>query len=152
MIWSELTFGRHEGRILPEVVFRDPDWFFWAMENDVFERRGVIKHEADYVCMKATSIRIPRSNERELEVQHYIHPGTGKFGQLEVVPKEQPLHSQAFRGSVIDLSVARSIARYDKCGSRLLVRCAKEILFGSKSYRMTRQRCEEFFDDESNFE
>jgi len=30
MAWSTLPFGKHKGKTLPQIVFADPDWFFWA--------------------------------------------------------------------------------------------------------------------------
>lgn len=35
MSWTALEFGRHTGRSLPQVMFADPDWFFWAVEAGV---------------------------------------------------------------------------------------------------------------------
>jgi hypothetical protein len=28
MAWIKMTFGKHEGYTLPEILFRDPDWYF----------------------------------------------------------------------------------------------------------------------------
>jgi len=44
MAWSILPFGKHKGKTLPQIVFTDPDWFFWAMEENVF--KGPLKREA----------------------------------------------------------------------------------------------------------
>jgi hypothetical protein len=49
------------------------------------------------------------------------------------------------------MSVPRQIAPYDKRGSELLLRDMKRHLFGDPSYRMTKARCEAFFDDLGNF-
>jgi hypothetical protein len=37
MAWSTLNFGKHAGKTLPQIVFADPDWFFWAIETNVFK-------------------------------------------------------------------------------------------------------------------
>lgn len=52
---------------------------------------------------------------------------------------------------VIDLSVARQITQYDKLGCKNLISSVKYALFGSSTTRMTRERCETFFDDVTNF-
>lgn len=33
MPWSIVSFGRHSERTLPQIIFSDPDWFFWAIEK-----------------------------------------------------------------------------------------------------------------------
>ena len=45
MSWSSLEFGKHEGKTIPQVVFSDPDWFFWAIQEDVFRNKGPIEEE-----------------------------------------------------------------------------------------------------------
>src|SRR5438876_986407 len=57
MAWTELKFGKHKGKTLPQVLFSDPDWFFWASEQQTF--RGAQRREADLIYVRATHIRIP---------------------------------------------------------------------------------------------
>jgi len=118
MTWSILKFGKHKGRTLPQVLFQDPDWFFWAVENDKF------------------------------------HSPTGKFAQLKLVPRSLPEHegaSESFRSDTINLLTPRQIYPFDKRGSKKLIGDLKYYFFGSSSYKMTKKRCEEFFEDDSNF-
>ena len=28
--WTQLTNTKHKGKTLPQVIFNDPDYFFWA--------------------------------------------------------------------------------------------------------------------------
>lgn len=152
MAWSTLKFGKHIGKTLPQIVFADPDWFFWAIETNVFN--GPLKHESETINVRARAIRIPNNTAGDLQAEYLVHPPTGKFGDMEIVPASRPLHqgsSPAFRMDVIDLSVPRKIASYDKLGCKTLVSCAKCVLFGSSSARMTKERCEMFFDDSTNF-
>ena len=53
--------------------------------------------------------------------------------------------------TVIDMSIPRQICPYDKRGSRLMVDAVKYYVFGGTRVRMTRVRCEEFFEEEGNF-
>lgn len=152
MAWSVLAFGRHKGKTLPQVVFSDPDWFFWAIEEDIF--KGKQRSEAERIDERARAIRIPDNDKGKLKAEYILHSPTGKFGNMEIVPARRPLHegsSSAFRMDVIDLSVPRSIARYDKLGCRTLLSSVKHVLFGSASARMTQERCEAFFEDRDNF-
>ena len=84
-----------------------------------------------------------------------VHPPTGRFYHMEIVPVSQPRHegsSPSFRSDVIDLSVPRQIASYDKLGCRSLLSSVKDVLFGSKSARMTQERCGAYFDESTNFQ
>jgi hypothetical protein len=63
MAWTILTFGRHRGKTLPQVILSDPDWFFWAVDNDVFQ--GALATEAVDLEQKATAIKIPKRNPRK---------------------------------------------------------------------------------------
>ncbi len=154
MSWSPLYFGKHQGKTLPQIVLTDPDWFFWAVENGVFQNKGSLAQEAEEVARKATRIRIPDAEGEERVAEYIIHPPTRKFSHMDIVPADQPGDkgsSPTFRSHVIDLSVPRKIARYDKLGCRSLLSSVKYTLFGNKSARMTKQRCEEFFDNPDNF-
>lgn len=161
MTWTKLNFGKHKGRTLPEVMFRDPDWFYWAYDEGAFAKRG-LGTEADRIHARASLI-LPRANaqthkedpESELEVEYYVHRPTGRFGKFSVVPRSRPIHqgsSPAFRGRHIDFRVPREMADYDKLGSFLFISLLKHHVFGDASYRMTRKRAEAFFDDDSNFD
>ncbi len=156
MLWSELGFGKHRGKTLPQVLFTDPDWFFWAVEEGVFEGRGNLVDEAELVEKRACHIRIPqRGDDQRYVAEYLIHPPTGKFSRVDVVPASRPLHqgsSPAFRAPCFDLIVPRRIAPYDKRGCASMLASLKYYLFGDSSYRMTRRRSEAFFSDPSNFE
>jgi hypothetical protein len=151
--WTPLNFGKHNGKTLPQVVFADPDWFFWAHEKGVFENRGRLRREANEIYQRATSIKVPQEDDEEKWVAEYgMHKG--RFCNVEVVPKSRERHhgsTTTFRRTVFDLSFPRQISSYDKGGCRLLVRSLKFYLFGDEHCRLTKQRCEEFFDDDSNF-
>lgn len=154
--WSELTFGKHAGKSLPQIVLSDPDWFFWAIDKGVLSKRGgQLAREAEEVERKACAVRIPRRESQRIVAEYVIHPGVNKFGGLNLVPEDQPRHegaSPTFRKPIIDLSVVRSIAEYDKMGGKLLLSAFKFHIFGNEGARMTRKRAEAFFDDDSNFD
>jgi hypothetical protein len=153
MTWSILKFGKHKGRTLPQVLFQDPDWFFWAVENDKFLNE-IQAAEARELYRKATAICIPQREKEDLVAEYYIHSPTGKFAQLKLVPRSRPEHegaSESFRSDTINLLTPRQIYPFDKRGSKKLIGDLKYYFFGSSSYKMTKRRCEEFFEDDSNF-
>jgi hypothetical protein len=154
MSWTELNFGKHAGKSLPQVLFSDPDWFFWAFETGVFAKRAALASEAKLLSERARSIKPPTDEFDDPVVEYLIHRPTMKFSHFDVVPRERELHvggSPAFRSSVIDMSVPRRIAQYDKTGCKSLVSSLKSYLFGGKSARITRARAEAFFSEPSNF-
>ncbi|ABQ05997.1 MULTISPECIES: hypothetical protein [Flavobacterium] len=153
MVFTAVNLKKHLGKTLPQILFADLDYFIWAYENNVF-RNPPLKLEAEYIFKRIKNIKIPKENPEEYEVEYLIHQPTGKFGHFELVPKTTPLHkggSPAFRTENIDLTVARSIAAYDKSGCRTMIEYLKKYYFGDSSYKMVKKRCEDFFNKDSNF-
>jgi hypothetical protein len=153
MRWKPLSFGIHKGKTLPQVLFHDPDWFFWAWGRGVFNESSTYHDEAVIAHARATSIRIPRMGEELLLVEYNFNPDGTCVG-FDLVPAERPQHqgsTHTMRSEHIDLSLPHRVARYDKLGNRIFLRSVKSYLFGDPAARMTRQRCEAFFNDDRNF-
>ena len=68
MVWSELEFGRHAGKTLPQVMFSDPDWFFWAYESGAFNGDPLLKKESEEIHAKSTAIQVPQRGEGKMVV------------------------------------------------------------------------------------
>ncbi len=154
MGWTTLEFGKHEGKTLPQVLFIDPDWFFWATDNEVFQKSKAFKTEADELEWKAQNILIPRPDRELYEVEYFIHPSQNKFSHFSIVSKDKPLHvgsSSTHRSEVINMRYPRLLNTYDKSGCKRLLKCLKQDYFGKESYKMTKARCEDFFNNDSNF-
>ncbi len=146
MVWTPLKTGKYKGRTFPEIVFIDPDWFFWAYEQCEFA--GDLAREATDVYLKAKSIRIPEGKV----VEYVKHRPSGKFAYARIVDIDSPYNrDKAIRRPCLDLSVPRALASYDKSGGKVLVRQIKQICFGSSKYRLTRERAETFFGNNDNF-
>ncbi len=154
MSWTPLKFGKHKGKTLPQVLFADPDWFFWAIDNNVFSKGPQsLRNEAEALNKKARNIRIPPTQGKQVEVEYVVHSPSGKFSHFTIVDASRPSHqgSGAYRGNVIDMSFPRAFAQYDKFGCRLLVKSLKYWVLGDEKIRMAKRRCEEFFDTATNF-
>lgn len=155
MTWTPLNFGKHSDKTLPQVLFSDPDWFFWAVETGVFKTRPTFATEVKVLNERARNIKIPKGKHCDPVVEYLIHRPSMKFSHFEIVSRDQQLHegaSPAFRSTVIDMSVPRRIAQYDKLGCKSLLSSLKFHLFGSKSARVGKERAEAFFADSTNFE
>lgn len=121
MTWSTVNFGKYKGKTLPQIFFCDPDWFFWAVENDIFKDKMALKSEAEDLLQKAKNIKIPNNGDGKQIVEYVVHQPIGKFSHFKVIPIVTPEHegsSPTFRKPVIDMSVCRSRADYDKWGKQ----------------------------------
>jgi hypothetical protein len=147
MAWTALRFGRHRGKTLPQVVFGDPDWFFWAYEERVLEAPH-LANEARLIHRRATSIRVPMVGGQRGVAVFYMDV-RGRLAGFEIVAATATLDDGARRVDRIDLSLPRRCKEYDKAGGRIVVDEVRERLFGGG--RLTRRRCEEFFDNAANF-
>lgn len=156
-MWSSINFGKYRDKekSLPQIIFSDPDWFFWAYENNAFEGKGSIKKQAEDIYKKVQNIKIPnQSLEKELHAEYYIHRPTMKFSHFKIVPANQSCHegsSPTIRLDRIDMSVPRKIAQYDKLGYKTMIKCIKQHIFLNPGKRLTKKLCEDFFDNEDNF-
>jgi hypothetical protein len=155
MPWTPLDFGRYKGKTLPQVLFTDPDYFFWARENSVFDKYGrQMKSEAERIHAKATSIRIPKTGSERLRVEYKFYYSNHTSVGFDIVEESRPPHQGSTptqRADFIDMSIPRRQRDYDKLGYRIFLGSLKHCLFGNESARMSRQRSEAFFDDDSNF-
>jgi hypothetical protein len=154
MSWTIVNFGKHKGKTLPQILFSDPDWFFWTGKKGVFKNKGTLNREADELNIKARHIKIPSRHGQNMVAEYIIDRPTMKFAHMELVPLDRPHHegaSPTFRKDVIDLSVPRQIIPYDKLGCSHMLSSVKYYLFGNESTRMTKKRCEDFFDNSDNF-
>ena len=47
MNWSTSYSGKSKGKSLPQVIFSDQDWFYWAVEAEIFE--GKLNEESGII-------------------------------------------------------------------------------------------------------
>ncbi len=148
MTWSPLPSGKYEGDTLPQVMFKDPDYFYWAFQHCYY--KGELAKEAAEIYVKSKAIKIPEDKV----VEYIIHQPTGKFGTAELVDTGRPRlgdPDKVLRKTVFDLEVPRQLAPYDKSGCKHLVSIIKNFKFGSSRYYMTKERAEDFFNNDENF-
>lgn len=152
--WTALAFGKFRDKTLPQVLFADPDWFFWAMEEGVLRGYPSLLFQGKELQKKATRIKVPQKGTEPLVVEHFIIANR-RYSHFNLAPEGAPLHQGSSRGhreSVIDLSFPRRLCRYDKTGNKNIVASLKQVYFGNQSTRMTRENCEAFYNCCDNFE
>ena len=153
MVWTTVTFGKHEGKTLPQIAFSDPDWLRWAVNKGIFTSKRLAS-EAKDVARKAQRIAIPKDKAGKKKVRYYFQPGTGRLGNIEIIDADRGPHSGS--SSVVDsqgfdLFVASKHINYDKAGGKDVVNAVKYHVFGNGSTRITKKKAETFFDDPNNF-
>jgi hypothetical protein len=115
--WRTLRFGKHAGKSLPQVVLSDPDWFFWAIEEDIF--RGPLADEARDLAHKACHIKIPKPDPHNWRVGYLIE-ADGLIRGFEIVPNSRT--NACSHGTFLDLSYPRRFKAYDKLGYKLMLK------------------------------
>jgi hypothetical protein len=148
--WSVLNFGKYKNKSLPEVVSRDPDYFFRANDAFVFQLRGY--PEAGRLAQKARNIKIPKPDGEDwFIVYDYEPPGTRKkFCGFRLVQASLST-AEEIGLRYLDLSVVYRRGRSDKFANKCLVRDFKLHYFGKPFANLSREECEEFFDCDANF-
>ena len=138
-----MPFGKYQGLTLPEVLFADPDYFFWL--------RGVLKGalatEAKELARKACRVRIPKEPAEAFMVEYIFEP-EGQFVSFRIVRKDRERYPESHvirRATHLDFSYLRSQKEYRKGEYLRFLRCFRKIFFGNESARMTKDRCEKFF-------
>ena len=152
--FTKIPFGKCKGKTFPQAMFIDPDWCFWAFQNDVFAKNPRLQEEVQFVCDRARFIRIPQQGPELMWAEYWLHPKDRSFAMLQLVERSRRPHaggSETFRTEVIDLSIPYQFKRYDKLGNGLMLKDVRRILFGKKRIRMTKEKCEEFFLNDNNF-
>jgi hypothetical protein len=152
MRWLKLDFGKHKGKTIPQIMFTDPEWFFWAYGVRAFKRD--LLRQAQDIYGKASSIRVPQEGDEKRFVEYIVDASTGKFGTIRIITGNIETYKPLTRNlvlEVIDMRVPRQISPHDKAGYKNLLSAMKAILFGDSGYKMKWRRCEKFFEDNGNF-
>ena len=118
-MWSLFKAGKYAGRSLPQILFLDPDYFFWAVEKKVFQ--GRLAAQAAELARKARHIKIPKPDPENWCVEYFFTP-ENKFSWYRFVDPERAGYvgsSITSRSKHIDMSVVRDACRYDKRGYKV---------------------------------
>lgn len=152
---TTIGFGRYETLTLAQVVLRDPQYFFWAHDRGHFNRCPCLQRMADLIAYRATRIRVLALGGLERAVGYRRRGPSGRLKGIRVCLPTAALYEQTeewdYWSSAIDLSVAFRFGHYDKIGGRRLVKAVKEFAMGNRDIRLTRARCEAFFNEAANF-
>ena len=85
MLWARVPFGKYTGKTLPEILVRDPDWFFWVLPK----LYGKLASEAQDLARKARAIKILKSDQGKWEVEYRYEFGD-RFAVLDSLKPVAP--------------------------------------------------------------
>jgi hypothetical protein len=147
MKWTTLSFGKHVGRTLPQVVLSDPNWLFGAISKGVFNDR--LECEAAALEQRATNIKIPKRNSKKWEVEYRWDRG-GRFLGFDFVEAKSGFHHPlSSRLPHLDLAYVRRGNIHDIRDCRRLINDFRRLYFEGRN--LTKERCEWFFGSEKHF-
>jgi hypothetical protein len=149
MNWTPLNFGKHEGKTLPQVMFEDADWFFNGYKGGYFNNG--YRYQAHAIYSRSRSIRVPQVAGKRMLAEYMIHKPNGKFGTFRLI-EDGPGLQHLYTMPVIDFYIPKSLANYDKLGYENFIFALKGILLNDHSRYMSKKACEEFFNDDGNFD
>ena len=118
------------------------------------QKPGRLSIEAEDIYRKARRIRVPQLGTTRTVVEFIIHPITKSFDHFQLVPETRPEHkgaSPTVRLNVVDMHFVREMKQFDKSGYWQLIDDIKKLILGDAKVRMTKAKCEIFFEDEANF-
>jgi hypothetical protein len=144
MHWSMVPFGKYMGKTFPEIIVRDPDWFFWALPK----LYGKLGEEAQELARRARAIKPPRRGRKRLEVE-YEFDLDRRFNGFEFVDADSHPSRWSTRLPYLDLRW-QFRRKYDKRAGGIMLRDLRRHYFG-KQKRLTKERCEDFFSNDANF-
>jgi hypothetical protein len=96
---------------------------------------------------KACHIRTPKPDSESWGAE-YIYDRHDKFCGFKIV---QSTARTEVEPNYLALSIVRQFKTHDKLGNKILLRDFKDHYFDSRKARLTRERCENFFDNEETF-
>ena len=115
--WERLTFGMYVGKTLPEIVFEDPDWFFWGLEENIFPIGQPLRNQALEILYKTKFVKIPPLYGESRLAAYHFHEGNMFFSHIEF-PTKRSIDPADDESSVImdvlDFGLIRSRQKFAK--------------------------------------
>ena len=143
---------KYEGKTLPEIIMRDPDWFLWVLPR----LNGKLAKEAGEIARKAQAIKIPKGKKKKLLIEYRYELDTEsilgrRFCGFELV-EDSAYYCKKWttRSAHLDLTLPVREKKYNKRGGRIMIDDFRRHYFG-KNKRLTKKRCERFFSNDKNF-
>jgi len=153
MEFSIIDFGIYNNKqlTLAQIIFIDPDWFFYNLNSSGFKNKKRIREEALFLAKRAKNIRIPKDNPNKWRVEYRMRDG--EFQSLAIVEVNQlrkPSHIALYDTMKIDMEFPQKQKQKNTRWSKSFGKKTCRVLFG-KNTIVTNQLCSTFFNNADNF-
>lgn len=153
--WHAIGFGRHQKLTAPQILFKDPEWAFWAYDQMRTRSTSSCDHpELKLASERAMVIRIPETYRGDACAEYTFNVRSGSLERLAITQRSlvEPGDTVHVR-DVIDMSMPRRFAgrSYDKGGYKRFLRDMKRIVLGWEGARVSKREANQFFSDQANF-
>lgn len=166
MEWEIIDFGkfRGKGKTLPQILFIDPDWFFYQYEREDGYLKKKYKVDCEKIYFRAKNIKPPMGKYikyflyndgsswtfsfiDELEAKEKFYKCIGG----EVFCQNEEMLDAAYFTILdrIDMSFPHKRKSYDKLSNKIFVQSLKAYLLQTKVVR--KEKAETFFMNDKNF-
>ncbi len=149
-------YGKHAGKTLEWIIFHDPGYIVWILEDPDKRQPRKIAAEFDRLVERAAKLKIPGGcqwgcgGNPITQMCLHIHRASGGMGAVSFdCSKCRPDNNGwcMVRPSFLVCEIFRS---YDKTGGKMLVDAIRSA-YGLPKI-MNQARMEEFFENDSNFD
>jgi len=148
--WAQIDRGQYESLTIPELVFRDPGYFYWALSVSLF--KGQLLLEAKVVECRLRHIKVPSS--APANSVFVIQLRDGIFRDFTIRAKslvKVKSRSELRIASHLDLSIV-SLPNFntDRARGKMLER-VKQHFFEKEAHKLGRKDFQEFVGNPDNF-
>ncbi|QFR39128.1 hypothetical protein A9Q91_02740 [Candidatus Gracilibacteria bacterium 28_42_T64] len=153
--FTEVDFYECEGnkKILPQIIFTDPGWFFDTLENGGFKKGYALLKQAEYLNERARNIRIPKDDPSQWRVE-YILTVSGEYQSFSIVENNLPKRTgleNVIESDRINMYFPMTLPGYCKEWYIPFMSDLISSLFGKQKKLISGELSEIFFCDDSNF-
>jgi hypothetical protein len=158
--WLPMRIGKHKGKTLPQIVFKDPSYVVWLYQNDVLlpeiyknEYQYHIAHQLEVIHNRMTRIKPPTGCKFAIVIDD-----ASVFRKFIALRKGQspkkPLKSGWKIVQRLDLLDIGILSRFKnpKRGFERMCRCLTKYCFGDADAEIDAKACEKFIEDDAKFD
>ena len=147
--WLPIGWGKYAKLTIPELFFRDPGYFYWALCNNRFH--SWVGYQAEEVDRMSKHMLPPRPRPSDWEFLITLKNGVFHNFRIVRMKTDTPKHSDGFvRVRHLDMSIVSRPGRAMSVPRRKMVDRIKEEFFPQR--KLTRWAYQEFFDTDENFD
>lgn len=154
--YDAMPFGKYKGRVLPDLILHEPNYYFWASDEGVLEE-VFDTWELDRLSQRLTSIKIPPGQDPTVaRVADYHYRTHGPLREVIIRSASEPKsgHTQivkTLKHLDIAFSRRRRKTRYHKNAYAPVIAAIYEEYFPGATEQISEAEAIKFFATRANF-